>query len=70
MNYKFSSDLIYTSRKTKADYIFDKYRDILVESVIDVGADQLDWNDSMKSLNEKISIIIDKMMIEGYAGDI
>ena len=41
MNYKFSSDLIYTSRKTKADYIFDKYRDILVESVIDVGADQM-----------------------------
>ena len=49
MNYKFSSDLIYTSRKTKADYIFDKYRDILVESVIDVGADQMYLKDKILS---------------------
>ena len=36
---KFSTELKYTSREDKMAYVYDKYKDILVDSVLDIGAD-------------------------------
>jgi len=37
---RFSTDLGYTSREDKPEYVHDKYESILTDSVLDVGADQ------------------------------
>lgn len=38
---KFRTDLEYTDRQTKADYVYDKYGDLLKGNVLDVGADAM-----------------------------
>lgn len=37
----FSTNLTYQDRESKADYIFDKYKEILSKSVLDIGADAM-----------------------------
>jgi hypothetical protein len=37
----FKSSISYTDRRTRADYIFDKYKSILTDKVLDVGADAM-----------------------------
>lgn len=37
---KFKTNYIYTDRRTKARYVYQKYRSILVGNILDVGADQ------------------------------
>lgn len=37
---QFDTELKYTSRQDKMKYVYDKYKDILQTSVLDVGADQ------------------------------
>lgn len=38
---KYSTSLQYMDRRTKADYVFDKYKSVLKQSVLDVGADAM-----------------------------
>ena len=37
---KFHTNFVYTNRQTKARYIYLKYQPILIENILDVGADQ------------------------------
>ncbi len=46
---RFATEKNYTDRKTKAAYVFDKYRDILRGSVLDVGADNCYLRDLLGS---------------------
>jgi len=39
MHVKFTTAKKYTDRKSKADYVYDKYQDLLKGKVLDVGAD-------------------------------
>lgn len=38
---QFASDVLGIDRKTKADYVFDKYKDLLKKDVVDIGADAM-----------------------------
>lgn len=37
----YKTSLVYTDRKTKADYVYDKYKSLFGKSVLDVGADAM-----------------------------
>ena len=38
---RFSSSIVYTDRKSKSNYVYEKYNKILTPSVLDVGADAM-----------------------------
>lgn len=40
-NKKYNTNIIYTDRKSKSEYVFEKYKSILNKSVLDVGADAM-----------------------------
>ena len=36
---RYTSNLLYTARESKAKYIFDKYKSLYTKNILDVGAD-------------------------------